>query len=196
MKTKQKRIQLVLISIGLLLILTTYFYYPYIKKIKTVENQTTQKDALTATDSDHDTSFENVEYKGLYDLNKNFSVKSEKAHILNEEPDVVYMTKMHVILYLDNGRIVNITSDKGKYNKVTHDCFFEENVRAIDEETKILANNLELLATENSIKVYNNVVINYPTGSLYADKADYDFETKYFKVSMFDDTSVKIKVFK
>ena len=106
------------------------------------------------------------------------------------------MTKMHVILYLDNGRIVNITSDKGKYNKVTHDCFFEENVRATDEETKILANNLELLATENSIKVYNNVVINYPTGSLYADKADYDFETKYFKVSMFDDTSVKIKVFK
>ena len=79
---------------------------------------------------------------------------------------------------------------------MTHDCFFEENVRATDEETKILANNLELLATENSIKVYNNVVINYPTGSLYADKADYDFETKYFKVSMFDDTSVKIKVFK
>ena len=194
MKTKQKRIQLVLISIGLLLILATYFYYPYIKKIKTVENQTTQKNTLTTPDSDHDTSFENVEYKGLYDLNKNFSVKSEKAHILNEEPDIVYMTKMHVILYLDNGRIVNITSDKGKYNKVTHDCFFEENVRATDEETKILANNLELLATENSIKVYNNVVINYPTGSLYADKADYDFETKYFKVSMFDDKRIKMKV--
>ena len=88
MKTKQKRIQLVLISIGLLLILATYFYYPYIKKIKTVENQTTQKNTLTTPDSDHDTSFENVEYKGLYDLNKNFSVKSEKAHILNEEPDI------------------------------------------------------------------------------------------------------------
>ena len=196
MKTKQKRAQIVLISIGFLLIVLTYFYYPYIKKIKTVENQTTQKDALTATDSDHDTSFENVEYKGLYDLNKNFSIKADKAHILNEEPDVVYMTGMHVILYLDNGRIVNITSKKGTYNKVTHDCYFEENVSATDEETKIFSDNMDLLATENSIKVYNNVIINYPTGSLYADKADYDFETKNFKVSMFDDKSVKIKVFK
>ena len=196
MKTKQKRAQIVLISIGFLLIVLTYFYYPYSKKIKTADQQTSQNYLMNKPDDDHDTSFEDVQYEGSYDLNKNFSIKSDKAHILNEEPDVVYMTGMHVILYLDNGRIVNITSKKGTYNKVTHDCYFEENVSATDEETKIFSDNMDLLATENSIKVYNNVIINYPTGSLYADKADYDFETKNFKVSMFDDKSVKIKVFK
>jgi len=196
MKTKQKRAQIVLISIGFLLIILTYFYYPYSKKIKTADQKTSQNYLMNKSDDDHDTSFEDVRYEGLYDLNKNFSIKSDKAHILNEEPDVVYMTGMHVILYLDNGRIVNITSKKGTYNKVTHDCYFEENVSATDEETKIFSDNMDLLATENSIKVYNNVIINYPTGSLYADKADYDFETKNFKVSMFDDKSVKIKVFK
>ena len=196
MKTKQKRAQIVLISIGFLLIILTYFYYPYSKKIKTADQKTSQNSLMNKSDDDHDTSFEDVRYEGLYDLNKNFSIKSDKAHILNEEPDVVYMTGMHVILYLDNGRIVNITSKKGTYNKVTHDCYFEENVSATDEETKIFSDNMDLLATENSIKVYNNVIINYPTGSLYADKADYDFETKNFKVSMFDDKSVKIKVFK
>ena len=196
MKTKQKRAQIVLISIGFLLIILTYFYYPYSKKIKTADQKTSQNYLMNKSDDDHDTSFEDVRYEGLYDLNKNFSIKSDKAHILNEEPDVVYMTGMHVILYLDNGRIVNITSKKGTYNKVTHDCYFEENVSATDEETKIFSDNMDLLATENSIKVYNNVIINYPTGSLYADKADYDFETKNFKVSMFNDKSVKIKVFK
>ena len=45
-------------------------------------------------------SFENVQYEGLYQINKTFSVMSEKAHILNKEPDIVYMTNMHVILYL------------------------------------------------------------------------------------------------
>ena len=196
MKTKQKRAQIVLISIGFLLIILTYFYYPYSKKIKTADQKTSQNYLMNKSDDDHDTSFEDVRYEGLYDLNKNFSIKSDKAHILNEEPDIVYMTGMHVILYLDNGRIVNITSKKGTYNKVTHDCYFEENVSATDEETKIFSDNMDLLATENSIKVYNNVIINYPTGSLYADKADYDFETKNFKVSMFNDKSVKIKVFK
>ena len=39
--------------------------------------------------------------------------------------------------------------------------------------------------------------INYPTGSLLrADKIDYDFEKKYFKISMFEDKRIKMKIFK
>ena len=34
------------------------------------------------------------------------------------------------------------------------------------------------------------------SGSLQADKVDYDFETKYFKVSMFNDETVEMKVIK
>ena len=196
MKQKQKKAQIILTSIGLILILITYFYYPYMKKVKFTDNQVVQKDGSNTLDIDQGTSFENVKYEGLYQINNTFSVMSEKAHILNKEPDVVYMTNMHVILYLDNGRIVNILSNKGRYNKVTYDCFFEDDVRATDEETKIFSDNLDLLATEDSVKIYNNVIVNYPEASLRADKIDYDFATKYFKVSMFDDKAVKIKVLK
>ena len=196
MKQKQKKTQIILTSIGLILLLITYFYYPYMKKIKFTDNQFVQKDASNTPDIDQGTSFENVQYEGVYQINKTFSVMSEKAHILNKEPNVVYMTNMHVILYLDNGRIVNILSNKGRYNKVTYDCFFEDDVRATDEETKIFSDNLDLIATEDSVKIYNNVIVNYPEASLRADKIDYDFATKYFKVSMFDDKAVKIKVLK
>ena len=196
MKQKQKKTQIILTSIGLILLLITYFYYPYMKKVKFTDNQVVQKDGSNTSDIDQGTSFENVKYEGLYQINNTFSVMSEKAHILNKEPDVVYMTNMHVILYLDNGRIVNILSNKGRYNKVTYDCFFEDDVRATDEETKIFSDNLDLIATEDSVKIYNNVIVNYPEASLRADKIDYDFVTKYFKVSMFDDKAVKIKVLK
>ena len=139
-------------------------------------------------------AFENIEYNGSFNINNTFSVKSNKAHIFNDEPDSVYMTNMHVTLYLKNERIVNIVSNKGKYNKVTNDCFFEENVKATDEKTIIFAENLDLLATENFVKIYNNVKLNDPTGFLRADTIDYDFETKYFKVSMFDDKAVKMEI--
>ena len=119
MKKKQKRIQIILLSIGFLLILITYFYYPYMKKVKFTDNQVVQEDASNTPGIDQGTSFENVQYEGVYQINKTFSVTSEKALILNKEPDVVYMTNMHVILYLDNERIVNILSNKGRYNKVT-----------------------------------------------------------------------------
>ena len=199
MKQKQKKIQVFLLAIGFFLILFTYFYYPYMIRNKSLVEKNIQEDLFSTSDeeSKDTTSFENIEYKGLYDLDKTFIVKSEKANIDNDEPDIVYMTNMHVILYLKDGRIVNILSNKGKYNKANYDCFFEKNVRATDGETKIFSDNLDLLGNESSVKIYNNVSVNYSTGSsLQADKVDYDFETKYFKISMFDDKRIKMKIFK
>ena len=194
MKKKQRRVQLTLMFIGLLLFFLTYFFYPNINKDKLTKDQSIGKNVYETAIADKTTTFESLEYKGLYNFDKPFKVRSEKAYILNEEPDIVYMDTMHVILYLGDGRIVNITSDKGRYNKKTYDCFFEQNVKATDESTIIFAENLDLLATENSVKIYNSVFLEYATGNLQADKIDYNFETKYFKVSMFDDKSIKMKV--
>tara|TARA_B100000029_G_scaffold510092_1_gene600810 strand:- start:4445 stop:5041 length:597 start_codon:yes stop_codon:yes gene_type:complete len=198
MKKKQKKIQLTLLSLGFLLILLTYFYYPNINKSKT--DKTVTPDAILETDkedsSEKETTFKKVEYRGVYDFDKTFTVKSEEAHILNVEPDVVNMTKMHVILYLSDGRVVNIVSDRGTYNKVTHDCFFKDNVRATDGNTKIFAENMDLIASNNLVEIYNNVTLDNITGYLKADKINYDFEKKYFKVSMYDSSKIKMKVLK
>ena len=197
--TANKRIvQLSLISFGLFLILATYFFFPKIIKNKFLEEETVKDDMIKTAmiDSKERNTFENVEYNGVYDFDKPFKVKSEKAYILIKNPDVVYMTKMHVTLDMDDGRVIIITSDKGRYNKVTYDCFFENNVKAIDGETAVLADNLDLLATEDSATVYNNVFLTNDKDSLRADKVYYDFETKYYHISMFSNEKVKIKLIK
>ena len=196
MKKRQQKIQITLILIGLILIVATYFYYPSLDKNFVSKNQTIKENLKEDLEDTENTTFENIIYKGIYDLDKTFTIQAEEALILNEEADIVHMHGMHVILYLNDGRIVNITSTKGRYNKATYDCFFENNVKATDGEMEIFSDNLDLLATENSVKIYNNVSLNYITGSLKADKIDYDFETKFFKVSMFDDKTIKMKVFK
>ena len=196
MKKRQQKIQITLILIGLILIVATYFYYPSLDKNFVSKNQTTKENLKEGLEDTESSTFENIIYKGIYDLDKTFTIQAEEALILNEEADIVHMNGMHVILYLNDERIINIVSDKGRYNKATYDCFFVQNVKAIDGSTKIYAENLDLLATENSVEIYNNVNLNYPTGSLQADKIDYNFETKYFKVSMFDDKEVKMKVTK
>ena len=197
--TANKRIvQLSLISIGLFLILATYFFYPKIIKNKFLEEETVKVDVnkTDITDSKERNTFENVEYKGLYSINKLFKIKAEKAYILIKDPNIVYMNNMHVTLDADDGRVIIITSDKGRYNKVSYDCFFENNVKAIDGETTVLAENLDLLSTEDSATVYNNVFLTNDKGSLRADKVYYDFETKYYQVSMFSDEKIKIKLIK
>ena len=88
---KQQKIQIALISIGLFLIISTYFYYPLMKKAELARSELKQEESKKNITNDKRTFFENVEYKGLYDLNKPFTIKSEEAYILNEEPDIVYM---------------------------------------------------------------------------------------------------------
>lgn len=194
MKKKQRRVQLLLAISGLLLFVLTYLYYPSLNRDKIFKKQYLKKDFEKTLNENQATIFKNIEYKGIYYIDKPFTVSSENAYILNEEPDIVYMNNMHVILYLNDGKIVNIISDKGRYNKETYDCFFEQNVKATDGSTKIFAENLDLVATKNFAEIYNNVSLDYISGYLQADKIVYDFETKYFKVSMFQDETVKMKV--
>ena len=195
MKKKYQKTQFFLVIFGLMLIVLTYFYYPNIKDEKLKKTENILNEEIDGEEG-QGTTFENVEYKGIYDLDKPFTVKSKKALILNKDPAIVYMENMRVLLYLTNSRVVTIQSDFGKYNKDTYDLFFESNVTSTDGKTKIYSENLELLATENLVKIYNDVIVNDVTGSLRADRVDYDFETRYFKISMFDEERVKMKVIK
>jgi len=190
----RKTIQITLLFIGFILILSTYFLYPKITQQEVLESEIIDESFKTTDEESN--KFENVEYKGMYNLNKPFTVKSKSAYILNEEPDLVYMSKMHVTIYMDDGRVVVITSDEGKYNKSTYDCYFINNVKATDGDTKVLSKNLDLLSSENTAQVYNDVILTNESGSLKADKVDYNFDTKYYKVSMFKDERVKVKLIK
>ena len=192
MKANNKA-QLGLVSIGIILILATYFLYPKLNESKIISEKNIDKQKIE-TDEEIINTFENVEYKGLYDRNNPFVVKSDDAYILTDDTNIVFMSKMHLVLFMNDGRVVNITSDKGRYNKVTYDTFFEDNVKATDGENIVLAENLDLIASEDVAHIYNNVILKNDESSLRADKIDYDFETRYYHISMYKDEKVKIKL--
>ena len=192
MKINRNATQLSLLIVGLFLILITYFLYPQIEEKK--YSKIIAEDKKIETTEGESNTFQDVEYKGLYDFNNEFTVNSEKARILTKEPDIVYMDNMRVIIEMNDGRIVTITSDNGTYNKKTYDCFFVDNVRATDEKTIIFADNLDLISSKDSATVYNNVVLNSERATLEADIVHYDFETKKYKVSMLNGEKVKIRL--
>ncbi len=196
MTSNRKIIQFSLVSIGILLILVTYFLYPKIEKNKLEEEKIVKKnkDKIVISDEDQANIFEHVEYKGIYNIDTPFVINSDKANIKNKEPDIVYMTNMSVILHVNDGRTITITSDRGRYNKVTYDCYFEDNVRATDGESLILAENLDLLSNKNTVSVYNDVILTNNKGTLQADKINYDLSTRKFHISMFGNKKVKIKL--
>jgi hypothetical protein len=196
MKTNRKLIQTFLVSLGFLIIFVTYLLYPKIEKNR-LKGSVVENEQPLIKDKDNEnqgSKFEELEFRGFYNFDNPFLIASEEAIISPENSNIVYMTNIKITIEMNDGRTVIIVGDNGKYNKATYDCYLENNVIASDGETEILSDNLNLLSSKDSASIYNNVVVNNKNGQLKADKVDYNFESKYYKISMFKDKRVKIKL--
>ena len=91
---------------------------------------------------------------------------------------------------MNDNRTIIIYADNGTYIKSSYDIYLRNSVNASDGETEILSDNLKLLSSKDSASIYNNVVVNSKNGQLKADKVEYNFESKYYKVSMFKDERI------
>ena len=192
MKINIKTLQISIISFAFLLIIVTYFYIPKIEKGKLEEKVLQKNEVIEGDNEKTENLFEKVTYEGIYQIENPFVIKAEKAKILSEEPSIVHMNSMKVTITLKSGEIVMITSDAGRYDKINYDIFFEGNVKAIHKDTELLSDNLDLLSDQHA-KIYNNVVLeDKNTGYLKADLIKYDFDSKKYKISMYENKK-KIK---
>lgn len=197
MKINIKTLQISLISFALLLIIVTYFYIPQIEKKKLKEEAIKNNEVMDASSAETENLFEKVTYEGIYQIENSFLIKAERAKVLTKEPSIVYMNSMHATITLKSGEFVVITSDAGRYDKVNYDIFFEGNVKAVNKDTVLFSDNLDLWADQHAT-IYNNVILeDKNTGYLKADLIKYDFESKKYKISMYENKKkVKAKLIK
>ena len=146
MTTNRKLIQIFLVFIGFLIIIGTYLLYPKIEEDR-LKGSVVENEQTITEDKDNEnpgSKFENLEFRGFYNFDNPFVVASEEAVISQKNSDIVYMTNMKITIKMNDGRTITITGDNGEYNKVTYDCYLEQNVVASDGETEILSDNLKL----------------------------------------------------
>ena len=95
----EKKIQIGLIILGILLIVSTYFVYPKINTKIVEEVSETKKDESL---SEVDTSFTNVEFKGVTNEGNPYIVHSEFAEINPEDINIVFMSFVTAKYYYKN----------------------------------------------------------------------------------------------
>ena len=190
MIANRKIVQLSLLTIGTLLVLSTYFFYP--KMEKNVVEDTIKQDEMVKTDDTASNIFENVTYEGENSGNP-FTVHATRAEI-KEDTNIVHMKNMLITIFLKDSKWV-IECAVGTYNKLDYNIFCSQDVKATDDKIIVYSQNLDLLNDE-SIKIYNKVlIIDENESRLYADIVNYDFENKLYHINMFDkDKSVKLKL--
>ena len=186
-------IQLGLLFIGIVLVFSFYLY-PNMKANK-LKEKTIQKEMVEGEiDTNIENEFTNVIYKGENAGNV-FTIHADKAQI-RKDVDLIYMKNMFITIFFGNGEWI-IECEVGAYDKVTYDIMCSKNMKASssDGKTTIYSQNLDFIA-DKSANLYNKVSIFDEEGfELKADRIFYDFESKIYKVDMFNaDENVKIKL--
>ena len=189
---KKTAIQLMLLTVGFLLVIFIYFLNPANKKQeKILEDVSDIKD--TGSDVENKNIFENLEYRGV-DKNKNeFVIFSEYSEFKTEEPSIINMKNVSCFFYFKDGTILEIRSKTGIYNNVTLDMSFEENVNMFYMDNSLVSDKADFSNENNNLIIEGNVTTQNQKGELMADKLNFDFSDKKLKASMYNEDRVNIK---
>ena len=184
-------LQVILIIMAL--VLSTFFYVEYFHKNGNLKN--TQKRNIAPVDKQDLASGDTVKeilYESFDNNGNKYIIKSDFGTFNDEKKEEILMTNVKAIISFNNGTVMNLKSEKAKYNTVNNDTYFFNSVELMYLDHLINSNNIDILFEINKLEAYNDLVYRNPKIRLSADKIEFDLLTKNTKIFMFDDSKVKI----
>jgi len=208
---KSKIIQIILFGFGLLIFIFTYLSFfqktnsNYLNETERLEKsleQSLDMKKIVKKDKDNDSVIEedknasniisDLSYKNIDHKGNIFNINSKITKIFEDKEDLNFMEVVVARIFLLDGRVIEIFSDKAIYNTINYNTEFVGNVLVVEDENKITSNNLDFIFDKNLITIYNNVKYKGYNKFLTADKVDINLLNHKVNVYMYDKMS-KVK---
>ena len=188
---------LILIIVSIYLVGTKLFFEdPYLSDIK-IENTKNLSEKPTNIDSEKVTELsliENLQYKSIDSMGNEYIINCESAVSNIEDENILNLKKVNAIVYIKNKAPIFIDSDFAIYNKNSFNTNFYGNVKVINDITKILSENLDLIYEDNLVNLYNIKEVFYDKTKLIADNVKFNLLTKDININM-NDKNKKIGIY-
>ena len=123
------------------------------------------------------------------DLNVGFKILSPES---KDDLNVLILKTVSGVIKLKDKSIIYINSDFAKYNAITFDTFFYQNVSGLFEENKIFSNNLDLFFKDNKAIMYNDILFFSKDTKANADEISFNLLNGDIKLKMFDEKKIKV----
>ena len=188
---------LILIIVSIYIVGTKLFFEdPYLSEIK-IENTKNLSEKPTNIDSEKVTELsliENLQYKSIDSMGNEYIINCESAVSNIEDENILNLKKVNAIVYIKNKAPIFIDSDFAIYNKNSFNTNFYGNVKVINDITKILSENLDLIYEDNLVNLYNIKEVFYDKTKLIADNVKFNLLTKDININM-NDKNKKIGIY-
>ena len=186
--------------IFLLIIIFIYFFIKttFLNKKQDVVNLDLNKDKIVdeiKTEKNQNNIIEKLNYISIDAKGNKYILNAKYGEESEEDSNIIILKQVVGIIKLKDKSDIEIMSDFARYNSITFDTNFYDNVSGFFEESKIASDNLDLFFKNNIAIMYNNIKYFDNNTVADADEISFDLLNGDVKMRMFDKEK-KIKIIK
>jgi len=187
----------------LIFILIAIFIFFFIKNTflneqKDIVNLDLNKDKIVEeikTEKNQNNIIENLNYISIDAKGNEYILNAKYGEESKEDTNIIILKQVVGTIKLVNKPDIEIKSDFAKYNSLTFDTNFYENVLGSFKESKITSDNLDLFFKNNRAIMYNNIEYLDRDTAANADEISFNLLNGDVNIKMFDKKE-KIQIIK
>ena len=161
------------------------------KRIELVEKENLKIDEEKIESSN---IIEDVSYSAKDIKGNEYFLRANEGIIDQNESNFIFLKSVKAIINLKDLKLVEISSDFGKYNIKNYDTIFSKNVIISYLDNIITGDYLDFSLDKNLMMMSKNVVLKNKKSTLQADVVEVNIKTKDIKIFMYEENkSVNIK---
>ncbi len=183
-----------------LIVIFIFFFIKntFLKEQKNIVNLDLNKDKITEeikTEKNQNNIIENLNYISIDAKGNEYILNAKYGEESKEDSNIIILKQVLGTIKLKNKSDIEIKSDFAKYNSITFDTNFYENVLGFFEESKISSDNLDLFFKNNKAIMYNNIKYLNRNTAANADEISFNLLNGDINIKMFDKKK-KIQIIK
>ena len=186
--------------IFILIVVLIYFFIKntFLKEQKVIVNLDLNKDKIIeeiGTEKNQNNIIENLNYISIDAKGNEYILNAKYGEESKEDSNIIILKQVLGTIKLKNKSDIEIKSDFAKYNSITFDTNFYENVLGFFEESKISSDNLDLFFKNNKAIMYNNIKYLDRNTAANADEISFNLLNGDVNIKMFNKKK-KIQIIK
>ena len=179
------------------------FFYLELNDNKLLVQKNEQLELVQKEDSDieeekiqNSNVIEDVSYSAKDTKGNNYFLKASQGTIDQNESNYIFLKSVKAVINLKNSKLIEISSDFGKYNINNYDTIFSKNVIIKYLDNEITGDYLDFSWDKNLMIISRDVIIKNNDNSLQADVIEVNIQTRGIKIFMYEENKrINIKSF-
>ena len=196
----------IILSTSLLIFFFTFLIFFYTKSsndknliekkkvVKLVENENIEilNEKIESLNIIEDVSYSAKDIRG-----NEYFLKAQEGSIDQNESNFIFLKSVKAIINLKDYKLIEISSDFGKYDINNYDTIFSKNVIITYLDNTITGDYLDFSWEKNLMLVSRDVILENNKNLLQADVIEMDIEKRDIKIFMYEDSKkINIRTFR